>query len=89
MLVLVVPAWVHGPARPAGGVEKEFRMVGDQARVLTLRDEYWDIAFEMPRPRALEAVEKDRARMDEIVEELGRLGTDVGPRPADLPQQEE
>ena len=62
-------------------------MVSDQARVLTLRDEYWDIAFEMPRPRAPEAVEKDRARMGEVVEELARLGADVGPRPADLPPE--
>ncbi len=62
-------------------------MVGDRARVLTLRDEYWDIAFEMPRPRAPEAVERDRKRLSEIVEELGRLGTYIGPRPADLPPE--
>ncbi len=56
--------------------------------MLTLRDEYWDIAFEMPRPRAPKAVEKDRKRMVEIVEELGRFGTDVGPRSADPPAEE-
>ena len=64
-------------------------MVGDQARVLTLRDEYWDLAFEMPRPRAPETVDRDRKRMGEIVEQLGHLGTDVGPRPADLPPEVE
>lgn len=64
-------------------------MVSDKARVLTLRDEYWDIAFEMPRPRSPEAVEKGRARIGEIVEEHARLGADIGPRPADLPPEVE
>ena len=64
-------------------------MVGDQARVLALRDKYWDLAFELPRPRAPAADEKDRKRMNEIAEELGRLGTDIGPRPADLPPEVE
>lgn len=62
-------------------------MVGDQARVLTLRDEYWDIAFELVRPREVETVERDRRRLGEIIEELARLGADVGPRPADLPPE--
>ena len=50
-----------------------------------LRDEFWDLQFEAPRPRAPAKVDADNRRMAEIQEQLGRLSADVGPRPADFP----
>ena len=52
-----------------------------------LRDEYWDLRFEAPRPRDQAKVDADNRRMAEIQEQLGKLGADVGPRPADIPDQ--
>ena len=53
--------------------------------VAQLREEYWDLQFEMPRPRAAENVERDQKRIAEIEAALVALGADVGPRPTDMP----
>ena len=60
-----------------------------KARIEELRDEYCDIAFELRRPRAEDAAERDRKRMQAIEDALAQLGTGVGPRPADLPPEVE
>ena len=50
-----------------------------------LRQEFWDLQFKAPRPRAVEVVEGDQRRIAEIEAALAMLGGDVGPRPRDMP----
>ena len=61
-------------------------MADQDQQVVELREEFWDLQFEASRPRSLQAVERDGKRMTAIKEALAALGTDVGPRPADLPK---
>ncbi len=56
-------------------------------KVTQLRDEFWDLQFEAPRPRAPAIVERDQTRMREIKDALTELGADVGPRPGDVPPE--
>ena len=60
-------------------------MLDREEAVTQLREEYWDLQFEMPRPRAAESVQRDQKRIAEIEAALVSLGADVGPRATDMP----
>jgi hypothetical protein len=52
--------------------------------VAPLRKEFSDPHVEAPRPRAVEAVQRDENHMAEIKDALTAFGTVIGPRAGDI-----
>ena len=56
-----------------------------EQQIAELREEFWDLQFEAPKPKPPALVTQQTQRMTEIEAELQKLGSDVGERPKDFP----